>query len=198
MKLHIFSEGSKKVSDVFDTLFEDILDYQIISPSSFMIEMWARYHNSHFDNQALNGKIFETLISILLSRQNILPTHIQAKLAFVPNVEFDFVIYTQEYGPVILSAKTSLRERYKQADLEGMMLRQVYRRSKNYLITLNEKEAHSVSQKIQKGEILGLDDVIVATHNAFDHLFEELQQLTPFHPPKIEIIKGKHILQRSL
>jgi len=40
-----------------------------------------------------------------------------------------------------LTIKTSLRERYKQADLEGLALKQVYRKSKTYLITLSGQES---------------------------------------------------------
>ena len=77
---------------------------------------------------------------------------------FVPNINFDFLLYSREYGPVVLSAKTSLRERYKQADLEGMMLRQVHRNAKTYLITLNSDEAKSVNSKISNGQVLGIEE----------------------------------------
>ena len=82
-------------------------------------------------------------------------------MGFIPNIEFDFVAYSKEIGPIVLSAKTSLRERYKQADLEGMMMRQVHRRAKSYLLTLDKDEAMNVNSKIQEGKVLG-DSMYVA------------------------------------
>ncbi|MDE7137830.1 MAG: hypothetical protein K2O29_05155 [Ruminococcus sp.] len=44
----------------------------------------------------------------------------------MPNVDFDIILYTQEQYPIALSLKTSVRERYKQADLEGVALKNMY------------------------------------------------------------------------
>ena len=120
------------VKDIFDNYYEDILDLDITSPSKLMNELWSRYPNKI---RSLNGKVFEALLATILYRSGIYPIYVEATLSFVPNVEFDFVAYCKECGPIILSAKTSLRERYKQADLEGMMVRQVHRKAKSYLIT---------------------------------------------------------------
>ena len=119
----------------------------------------------------------------------------QANDAFVPNVEFDFVAYSQQHGPIILSAKTSLRERYKQADLEGMMIRQVHRRAKSYLLTLDYKAALLVNDKISKGQVLGLDKVIVATDRAFDDLIKSLQNFDFYEPKPIEVLTSKRLIQ---
>ena len=142
----------------------------------------------------MNGAVFEGLLATILYRSGVLPLFVQAKLSFVPNVDFDFVAYSKEFGPVILSAKTSLRERYKQADLEGMMLRQVHRKSKSYLITLNEKEAAGVNTKIETGLVLGLDKVVVATDKSFDELINELQALNFYRPEKIEVLTSSRVI----
>jgi len=98
-----------------------------------------------------------------------------AKVAFVPNVIFDIMFYTRECGPICWSIKTSLRERYKQADLESIALKYVHRKSLSYLITLNESEASSVKEKIRNGDVIGLNDVLVATSTEFDLLVSELK-----------------------
>jgi hypothetical protein len=114
----------------------------------------------------------------------------------VPNVDFDFILYSKEYGPIVLSAKTSLRERYKQADLEDMMLRQVHNRNaKTYLITLNDSEAKNINTKIENGQLLGIDSVITATKPDFDKLLEDLSSLTFYKPKKVEIISGHRIIE---
>ena len=172
------------------TCFPNILTDPISTPHDFMVTNWARYPQG---NPGMNGKIFEALLTILFFRLGLTPLYTQAKLAFIPNVEFDFVLYSQEHGPVVLSAKTSLRERYKQADLEGMMLRQVHRKSKSSLITMNITEAATVNKKIQLGQVLGLDSVVVASDPSFDVLLQSLQQFTLLKPDPIEVITGKII-----
>lgn len=112
----------------------------------------------------------------------------------MPNVEFDFTMYSKEYGPIVLSAKTSLRERYKQADLEGMMLRQVHRNAKTYLITLDENEANNVNKKIQNGQVLGINSVVTATSSKFDEVLKFLKTLHYIKPEKVEIISGHRII----
>jgi len=180
-----------RISEVFDDKYSDILDYVFATPSSFIEEMWSRYTNGQ---ASLNGSVFEGLIACLLYRMGVLPIYLQAKLAFVPNVDFDFVLYAEEFGPIVLSAKTSLRERYKQADLEGMMLRQVHRRSKSYLITLNSAEAIRVRRKVGSGEVLGLDDVILATSCEFDELITELMGYTYIVPPQVDVISSSKVI----
>ena len=184
--------SGKTVCAVFDNLYPDILDLPITTGSSFMSSLWERYKNT---SPSLNGSVFEGLIASILYRMDILPIYVQAKLAFVPNVDFDFILYSEEYGPIVLSAKTSLRERYKQADLEGMMLRQVHRQAKTYLITLNAAEAKNVNTKIKNGQVLGIDSVIVATNKYFDELLEKLRPLNFYKPEKVDVILGQRIIE---
>jgi len=181
-----------KVSETFDCIYSDILTMNITSHGEFIDELWSRYNSI---TPSLNGKIFEGLLATVFYRSGILPFYVEAKLAFVPNVSFDFVAYSKEYGPIVLSAKTSLRERYKQADLEGMMLRQVHRRSKSYLITLNEKEARTVNDKIETGLVLGLDDVVIANSEGMDTLICGLKKLEYYEPEKIDILSGNRVVK---
>jgi hypothetical protein len=140
-----------------------------------------------------NGAIFEYLIIMCLYSKRILPFYIQAKISFVPNATYDIVLYSSENYPITLSIKTSLRERYKQADLEGLALKNVHRRAKNYLITLSAKEFEGVRKKIQQGDVAGLDKIVLADSKEFDELITELSQMNFIKPEKIEVIRGKII-----
>ena len=140
-----------------------------------------------------NGAIFEYLIIVCLYSKNISPFYIQAKISFVPNATYDIVLYNSQGYPITLSIKTSLRERYKQADLEGLALKNVHRRAKNYLITLSAKEYEGVKRKIQEGEVTGLDKIILAASKGFDDLITELSQMSFIKPETVEVIKGKII-----
>ena len=181
-----------QVKKVFDDLYQDSLTITMGSGSDFIRSMWARYDNQ---TPSLNGKVFEGLLAICLYRMGIRPIYLQAKLAFIPNVDFDFILYSREIGPVVLSTKTSLRERYKQADLEGMMLRQVHRKARTYLITMNEVEANSVNDKIRMGAVLGIDSVVTASLSSFDVFLSELQQLDYIEPPSVQVITSNKIIK---
>lgn len=183
--------SGNSLEKIFDSKYSDILDFPYETPSEFMRVMWDRFDNV---TPSINGKVFEGLLATILFRESIEPIYVQAKLAFVPNVDFDFVLYSREFGPVVLSAKTSLRERYKQADLEGMMLRQVHRKSRNFLVTINAVEAQGVNEKIRTGKVLGLDDVIVATDSTFDQMIDELKSLNFYMPDPIDIITSQKLI----
>jgi len=118
----------------------------------------------------------------------------EAEVQFVPNAHFDVLVYTKEIGPIVLSAKTSLRERYKQADLESQALRGVHRRSKTYLITLDEREAAGVARKIESGDVIALDSVVVANNSDFDRLISDLSDYTFIKAPEFSAVtRGRYI-----
>ena len=92
--------------------------------------------------------------------------------------------------------KTSLRERYKQADLEGSALRQVYPKAKSYLITLSEKEVPQMKQKIKEGSIAGIEDCILASKPQFSKFLCNIKNHTFYVAQKILPIQG-YILRQS-
>lgn len=145
----------------------------------------------------MNGKVFEYVLATLCIRENILPVYLSAKVAFVPNVVYDIMFYTSERGPICWSVKTSLRERYKQADLESIALKYVHRKALSYLITLDEKEANGVKNKIVSGDVIGLDNVIVATNPEFDELILELKEFVFSEPPTVKVIESNQIITKE-
>ena len=115
----------------------------------------------------------------------MLPFYYQASFERIPNACFDIVFYDPK-APVVFTIKTSLRERYKQSDLEGMALKQVYRKAKTYLITLSAEEIDSIKRKIKDGSITGIDNCFLANEKDFDSLLKELK--------KENFIKAKKVL----
>lgn len=185
---------STKALDVFDTIISDFTTLSHLKPSDYINTVWNNYltHTPH--NKDLNGKIFEYLLISLLINQGLTPIYIQAKVAFVPNVDFDLLLYTKE-KPIVLSAKTSLRERYKQADLEAIALKYVHRKAESYLLTLNEAEAASVNQKIKEGGVIGIDDVILANATRVDDFIHYLKSLQLEESGSIEIITASSVIK---
>lgn len=181
--------------EVFTNYIEPNFMNNTMSPSEYVNYCWQQYELSGIPrNNSLNGTIFELIIASLLVKEGILPLHLQANVAFVPNVNFDAVLYTSESGPIGLSLKTSLRERYKQADLEAVALKYVHRKAENYLLTMDPDEAESVSRKISDGAVLGLDKAILATSPSFDEFVELLKNRTFISPGQVEIITASRVI----
>ncbi len=196
-ELSITIGKSNKAELIFDALFPNFLEVEYNKPSDYISKYWKAYQEHSEGNNNLNGKIFEYILATLCVREGIIPIYMSAKVAFVPNVIYDLMFYTTERGPICFSAKTSLRERYKQADLESIALKYVHRKALSYLITLEENEAKSVKAKIKSGDVIGLDDVIVATSTEFDALIEKLKNFDFSEPPTVKVIESNQIITQE-
>ena len=195
-ELGITRGENTKAGNSFESLFPSFLDITYSKPSEYVKIYWDAYQKLPIKdkNKNLNGKILEYILATLCVREGILPLYLSAKVAFVPNVIYDLMFYSTERGPICWSVKTSLRERYKQADLESIALKYVHRKALSYLITLEKKEAKGVKAKIKTGDVIGLDDVIVATEPEFDILVAELKEFKFEKPPAVEVISSNQIV----
>jgi hypothetical protein len=140
---------------------------------------------------SMGGNWLEYATLVALKDRGLLPAYWQAEFAAVPNNFNDVMVWSKEHGPVIISCKTSLRERYKQADLEAVALRQHYPDAKLFLLTLDEDKRHlaRTRKKITEKELLALQ-AIYAEDNA-DELFAFLKTLTLTEPPDGTLKSGK-------
>lgn len=193
-ELGIVIGNDTKAGNIFEELFSDFMDVEYEKPSEFIKLFWDKYEAYPTRNSNLNGKMFEYILASLCIREGILPIYMSAKVAFVPNVIYDLMFYSSERGPICWSVKTSLRERYKQADLESIALKYVHRKALSYLITLNEGEAQSVKNKIKTGDVIGLDNVVVATNPEFDDLVKELKTFRFEEPPIVKVIESTQVV----
>lgn len=168
-------------SQVFENLFGETPFFKVEydEPSEYVKKYWNAFMTLPKGNNNLGGKFFELVIETLFLREGLMPLFSQANVAFVPNVDFDVLLYRitdqQERIPISISVKTSLRERYKQADLEGFALKNVHRKAKCYLLTMDEDEAKRVNRKILSGDVAGLDRVFVCSSKDFDEFIISLK-----------------------
>jgi hypothetical protein len=112
----------------------------------FVSKIYNKYKKSGEGSANWNGYLFEALIHRLLIQAGVDPKciHINAKLALIEDTKYDIVLCAEKTPsgvqfPICLSLKTSLRERYKQAEREGMIAKQVHRGSFTALLTMEEK-----------------------------------------------------------
>jgi len=188
---------NNKAEAVFNSLFPDFFKVEYTKPSQYVSLYWEAFQKQGEGNNNLNGKIFEYILATLCIREKISPFYLSAKVAFVPNVIYDLMFYTAARGPICISAKTSLRERYKQADLEAFALKNVHRKALSYLVTLDEGEAKGVKAKIESGDVIGLDNVFVATNSEFDDFISELKSYQFSEPEKVKVIESNQIVRDS-
>lgn len=177
--------------------YSDVVNEKFV-PSEFVADIWRKFEKSYnskaMNQNNINGKVFEEIIALCLVKMGLMPFYMQAKVAFIPNVNYDFVLY-DEISPVSLSAKVSLRERWKQADLEAVALKYIHRNAKSYVITLNEKE--SAARKSKLSECMGINDFIVATSVDFDNLMQRLKNTNFKISPKIDVVTSNIVIDRN-
>ena len=190
-------KNDNKTSRLFNkAISNDFMNIKKMKSSDYVRHCWTLYEEACKSNpkhSSLSGNIFELIVASELYRQSLCPMYLQAEVAFVPNVKFDILLYSSNQFPIGLSLKTSLRERYKQTDLEAVALKYVHRRAKNYLITLDHDEAERTKNKAEKGDLLGINRIIIANNNDFDELIEELSDMTFITPEPVDIVKGNVI-----
>jgi hypothetical protein len=117
-----------------------------LAPSELVCSIFKKIRKEGPGSANWNGFLFEALIHRLLLESGINQKCIlvNAKLALIEDTKYDIVLCGQKIlsgkqFPVCLSLKTSLRERYKQAEREGMIAKQVHRGSFTALLTMEEK-----------------------------------------------------------
>lgn len=199
--LDIVKGSSTLAGGIFEKLFPSFMEVAYEKPSEYISIYWNAYLEKRdilLDNEqqkrGVNGKIFEIIIATLLIREKVYPIYMNAKVAFVPNINYDLLLYSTDRGPICLSAKTSFRERYKQADLEAIAMKYVHRRSKCFLITLSEADANMVNAKQKIGDVIGLDSAVCATHTDFDDVIDEIKELNLVQAPKIKVITTNQVV----
>lgn len=190
----VVKSRSSKALKIYSEICPDFTIYKGEKPSHFIGKIWQDYQSIGITENSINGKIFEYILSSLLINENLLPFYVQAKVAFVPNADYDFLLYCKEKGPIVLSAKTSLRERYKQADLEAVALKYVYRKSESYLITIDEREASVIQSKVVNGDVIGINRVIYTLTDEFDRFISYLKSYKFEQAGSVNIVQAGSII----
>ena len=158
-----------------------------MKPYEIIGKYYDRYKSEYVPNNSLNGSIFEYLLLIVFLREGITPIYYQAKLTFVPNIDFDILFYNRK-TPVSVSAKTSLRERWKQADIEAMAMKYVHRKAQCYVLTLSEKEV--ITRRKEDNSYVGIDEFIIANKPEFDDWLEKIKKINFKESEQIEIVEN--------
>lgn len=185
------SGDATKLLARFQPSFEAVLT----SPSAHINDVWERMTAEGEVSNNLRGSVFELLIGSILYANGIRPFFTQAEVTFVNNARFDILLWEDGWNPISLSIKTSLRERYKQAELEAWALQSVHRKSENWLITLSTEEVKR--RKKQLGamkEFSYLRGLILATEAEFDEFIAFLKSKNFSSPVDINPMANKKVV----
>ncbi|WP_213562984.1 hypothetical protein [Staphylococcus auricularis] len=156
------------------------------SPSQFIRKTWNYYKSNYPNNNSLNGSVFENLIILSLAREGIENIYYQTELSFVPSAIFDIFLYNKN-EPVALSIKTTLRERWKQADLEALAVKQVHKNSKCYVLTTSESEVRA--RRKNDKSYNGLDGFILVHTSEYDNFVKKIKDQEFIIAGDVPIIK---------
>lgn len=188
--------ASGKVLEAYKFVLERTESLEGLLPSQQVAKLWNIYCQDYLQRENnLNGKLFEAILATVMLKNGVSPIFVQAKVVFVPNVNFDFIVYSKEFGPISISAKTSLRERYKQADLESVSLKYVHRKARCFLVTMDKEEATRLERKRINGDLLGIDEIVLGDESSFDAMVEFLSQLNLEEPAPVQVISALKILR---
>lgn len=185
-------EEKLKAKQVFKQVLPDITVDPDLKPSEFIQKYWKVYQEKFKSNQNINGKVFEDLIAATLVREKIMPFYMQAKVAFIPYVNYDFIIYTQDIGPISLSIKTSLRERWKQADLEAVALKYIHRKSDAFVITLDTDAVRR--RRVDESQTLGIDKFVLADTDEYDEMIKLIRSHQLGLSPTVEVVTSTVVI----
>jgi hypothetical protein len=179
---------------LFSELIPDVEADPTLCPSQFISRYWDEFEKNQPES-SLRGSVFEYMIAAVLCREKILPLYRQAKVSFVPGIDYDFILYSKENGPIVISAKTSLRERWKQADLEAVVLKNVHRKSLTYLVSLDETAV--LSRRKHPEETMGINAYVLANTAEFDDLISGLKKLHFTEAPEVNVIESGTLITHS-
>jgi hypothetical protein len=171
--LESFFKKNSKIKSIFLEVYSNILNSLPDSASNFFRENWATWQNyadgKNFNN-SLPGAVFEKLFEIycyLLSYQIAAQDEYFGE---VPLVKPDFVLKNKNGEYLFLSLKTSLRERWKQADWEAIYFKEYYPDTPCILLTFDESEERRLQTKITDNLLKGLDDSCIASSKKLDQI----------------------------
>jgi len=183
----------RKAQAIMSVLLPNIHVEPDLKASAFIGKWWAEYKHQHpNESRGVNGKVFETMIAASLARNGIVPLYLQARVTHIPAVNYDCIVYTTERGPISISAKASLRERWKQADLEALALKNIYRQALSYLVSMDATEVRR--RRADASSVLALTEIVLACSPEYDSIVERIKEHTLILAPQLLTVTSNMIV----
>ena len=124
-------------------------------PSRFMESAYAKFSTGVPRH---NGKLFEGLFLAILGRSGVSHVILDAEYSCLPYSTIDVAIYNAKNSPALISLKSSLRERWKQSDLEFSRIKSLNPRAVCAIATL--EDAGMPLRLLEENRLLGSDFIV--------------------------------------
>ena len=153
--------------------YSELDNFQYSRPQDFVKNFWIPFDKKRKStklNNVIPGNVFEIIMLWLFDREGI---KISSKgttihgVNEVYDVKPDIVVDIGKSKKLIVSLKTSLRERWKQADWEAMHIKKELN-AECIIMSNNKKELDNVRRKLVD---LNLDQAVYASSEELDRFF---------------------------
>jgi len=172
----------KKCFDLAGFETEKFNNYPYKKPSSYFNFFWNKYenfktkykiNNKEAINNSYNGDALEIILAHLFDREGFKIEKMDEEIKNVKYVKPDFLIKGNNKSKFFISAKVSIRERWKQADWEATKFKKKYPSARCILIMNDEREYLGLKSKIND---LFIDDVVLASSADLDDLIKSIKK----------------------
>ena len=175
-----------KSRGITNTMMEEVELPLDAPPSMFVQTCWDWYKENYPSNHSMNGKMLENIIELALERAQIPNLYVQVRLKDVSLAVFDIMLFEGD-TPLALPVKTTIRERWKQAELEAREMKRYYPGAECLLLTLSEQEVNA--RRNAPEQTTGIDRFVLANTPEFDELVEQLTKRTFTQPLSKDIVQ---------
>tara|TARA_A100001015_G_C14900233_1_gene676131 strand:- start:533 stop:1153 length:621 start_codon:yes stop_codon:yes gene_type:complete len=194
VKEYFLKSGKKNVKniralDLIEKVFPDLNYNKSLKPSHFIRQNFELIKRKFKPSASLCGSIFEYLIMCVFFRNDIHPFYYQTKLAFVPTIKYDLVLFDSKKKPIILNLKLNSGQSYKMVELESFVAKQVYKNAECNFITYYNDDLRSLEKRKDNREIQYTDNFYSAQEKEFDALIKTLSKKDYFDPGYINIVE---------
>lgn len=117
-----------------------------------------------------SGALFELIVSACLYDAKVKVFYRHATLERCPKLESDLLVWSQFGSPWCIQLTSTLRERYKLADLQAFRVKSSYSNAAVVLLTMDQFD----TAKRSRGDFESLDELIYCGNEAFDSLVDRL------------------------
>ena len=171
----IFIERLKK-KVIYKNFFEphNLDQYSYTDANNFFQHFWDKfnvYKKGQIINNQIPGDVFEIIIGFILDYEKINIFSMDENVEDILFVKPDFTIRDKRKN-IFISCKTSIRERWKQADWESIRYKKKFPDAKCFVITNHKKEAESLKKKLNE---IDIDKVFYSGSNEINDFVKQLK-----------------------
>lgn len=182
---------SSNESSQFLARNQDSFDDVMKPYGSYVSDLWAEAKRLGADS----GPLFEMIIGSVIFSAGVSSFYRKTALARVPELEVDFLLLSEDKeSPVCIQLTSTLRERYKLADLQAFKIKHYYPGAHVALLTMDSKDV----ARRDPSELKSLDDLIDAGTKSLDALVAVILQKAPHMLQGDEIAKTRRSTFHSI